>query len=576
MRPVERNVQQQQVFRYAPQLNQTLTPQTLRKMTDPTAFKSKGKSFMQSLKKVGEITEQFSAINQIYEKENVEQAILDYTRGKEAQLPKKGLNLGKGYMRQYSMMQGEDAGRQFRQRYINEVKYNNGFVNTEDPEREMKKLWDTLYREHIGSLADNDLAMFGAAEQINQAANEGTLIAAHSAAEIFREDLITTFQQNQNGVIADVVSNGGSNEDIIRGIEGHFKAYGKEYPITRDNATIIGIDGVHKQLQTFLTPNEQGVIEEDNITKALQMLEVFETPTSNGVSWRDMKDSQGNYKFRKAIDSIQEGVLRQINDLEKTKNKLAEQASNEFVNSVIYSATIGEKDEIEAKRIVEQAVEQGVIDMDTATSTLNTLTDIGNAEPYVVRSNEMDMMFSTFSIRVSNGEVDPIEAYDTISTLLKNKAITKAEANSLIAQVANRRKLLEANPKVSSKFNLLKGQLDPEQNMLLMNFGTQKKFNAADARRIAAVYNTYWDSVLEGSSPDNAFDEALKVNEILIKAEENRSIPLSDINTEEGMTALELREGTDAYGKAVYKDKYGRTLSYEEVADAYIRIYEGE
>lgn len=279
-------------------------------------------------------------------KENAQKGIADARMGKAKDAPVSLFNAGYGYNEAFDITDGEYRGLQFQSEYEQQLKENKYFVDAGDKAFELKeKLYQDLYDKHFAPIGQNETSMFGASEHFTLAKIKGD--AAQN--EALNQKRLDNFISQTDKMTQDQIynlKNTTIDSTTLQQSRNHFDIDYKEikepfltkYGINRDaytKATInnIGVAATKIMEDPTLTP-EQAYL------KASKILSIVDIPGTDGQVWSQMKDKDGNLKFRPEIEHYHDKLVsayhqKKVEYKEKKVELQEAEADTTFVSVVM-------------------------------------------------------------------------------------------------------------------------------------------------------------------------------------------------------------------------------------------------
>ncbi len=245
--------------------------------------------------------------------------------------PKSFLNQGWGYDEAYNISFGEATGIDFKNEYLQKLKENNYFVDSQNPEADRQKLWNDLYTKHFGNQLNNTPFMFGGSSNIKTAQIQGTLDINNAVFKKAKGEYLTAQLKILTDVAAQNATATTQNPTMVRqNLDTNYSTNVQPTNMmSQDEYTINTIDAFGANALNII--NEKIVNPDGTITyrystaEAIQILykqlNVLDAPGADGTTWSMVRDENGNFKYKSRVDYWRNAAIQAIELREKENDK---------------------------------------------------------------------------------------------------------------------------------------------------------------------------------------------------------------------------------------------------------------
>jgi hypothetical protein len=250
--------------------------------------------------------------------------------------PKSFLNAGWGYDQAYYMAYGEAKGISFRNELNQSLKNNDYFMDSVNPDEDKNKLYQETWDKHFQGI-NNEYVMFGANSNI-KTANSESEFAFNQAKYLKTKE---TYVNSQSAILKDqaqqYTDTDIENPVLVRqNIDNLYETTVKDSKLqSKDEYDGLFVDSFGTSALNFAT---EKVIKDGKSSykyttteaaqKGSKLIQVLKTPNKDGVSLYDVKDANGNYKYRKFIDAYEGDLIRLVDNREQEDEKELKKTSD--------------------------------------------------------------------------------------------------------------------------------------------------------------------------------------------------------------------------------------------------------
>lgn len=277
-------------------------------------------------------------LQRIQKEENTVKAMADYAKG-ASDKPSSFLNIGVGYDEKWETLKGSDLGIQ----YNNLLKYNiearkADIYSADDKTRAQilddikKEAYETIFagRNH------SDYTMAGAYDHIKNGDDILQKIALDASIKQEKEKRFNSI----SSIITNTLLN---NEEVLNNPLDAKKRLDEFYAkIIKDNeksAVSISRDEFSHIVIDNIGVTAIELAKKGEVNKATSLLQIFKQKGDGGFSLDEIKNSEGNYKFKGKISDIEQVVAHELDlyerKLEKQQKQLKEDLHHYYVSQAL-------------------------------------------------------------------------------------------------------------------------------------------------------------------------------------------------------------------------------------------------